>query len=230
MTTNSKWQIIKPVLILNLSILVLMVLASIWVWQQLPADARLPVHWNISGEVDRFGSKFEGLFLVPLVTLGMMALLMLVPVIEPRRQHIWRSMKAYRAILIAIILLMAFLHFVLLTAALGQTVNVGRLVTLGVGILFILIGNYLGKVRSNFFLGIRTPWTLSSERAWNKTHRLGGWLYVILGFIIVMNGIFWGATRAFIVLISGAILFSIIPAVYSYFVWKSDPDKQTRGT
>lgn len=225
---KSKWQELKPNILFCFFIVVLMFLASFILDRQLPADVKIPVHWNIKGEVDRYGSKIEGLYMLPGLTVVMVLLFTLIPMIEPRRKHLQFSMKAYKLIVSSIIVFMAVIHAIILISVKGAAPDVGRLVNLGVGVLFMILGNYLGKIRSNFFIGIRSPWTLSSEVSWYKTHRLGGWLFFILGLITLINVIFWNSKRAFIILITGVLICAIVPTIYSYFVWKSDPNKKSR--
>jgi len=223
------WTDIKPTVLLCILVWVLMFLAALSVDRQLPEDARVPMHWNIKGEVDRYGSKVEGLYLLPGLTAVMILIFALVPLIEPRRRHLQLSLKAYKIIISAIIIFMAVIHGLILWSTMGKQVDIGRLVNLGIGILFVLLGNYLGKVRSNFFLGVRTPWTLSSELSWSKTHRLAGWLFVILGLLVLINVAFWEPQRAFIIMIGGVIICGLVPYIYSYFIWKKDNNRQVRS-
>lgn len=227
--SNVKWQEIKPAIVICLIVLGLMLVASWWVDQQLPADARIPVHWNIKGEVDRYGSKFEGLYMIPGLTAVMIILFALIPLIEPRRRHLQLSMKAYRIMITAIIVFMGCIHGLVLWSSAGKMLDIGRLVVLGIGVLFILLGNYLGKVRSNFFVGVRTPWTLSSELSWTKTHRLTGWLFFVFGLVLLVNAAFWHPKLAFIIMICGVVICSLGSMVYSYFVWRKDPNRQVRS-
>jgi uncharacterized membrane protein len=93
------------------------------------------------------------------------------------------------------------------------------------GILFMAIGNYLGKVRSNFMFGIRTAWTLSSEISWNKTHRLGGWLFFITGLLVFLSGLWRNGELTFGLLFAGTLSSVILLFGYSYWVWKSDEER-----
>lgn len=226
---NLKWTDIKPTVVFCVGVLVLMLLASLWVDQQLPVDTQVPMHWNIKGEIDRYGSKVEGLYMLPGLTAVMILIFALVPLIEPRRRHLQLSLKAYKIIIAAIIIFMAVIHGLILWSTIGKQLDIGRSVNLGIGILFVLLGNYLGKVRSNFFMGVRSPWTLSSELSWTKTHRLAGWLFVLLGLLILLNAAFWEPKRAFVIMIGGVIICALVPYVYSYFIWKKDPYRQVRG-
>jgi uncharacterized membrane protein len=199
--------------------------ASWWAWRQLPAEARIPDHWNAAGQVDRYGGR-DSLFIIPGLTLGLTLLFLFLPRFEPRRAHLLLSSRAYRAVWLAIVLFSAGLQLFKIEAALGVPVSVEKWIGAGLGALFLVIGNFLGKVRSNFMFGVRTPWTLSSELSWNKTHRLAGWMFVGFGLALVtcsITGVLRAHLSNLILGFVGVLLVTILP--YSYFVWRSDPDK-----
>jgi uncharacterized membrane protein len=212
---------------LTISFVVVAILAgaSWWAWRQLPIDARIPDHWNAAGQVDKYRGR-DSLFIIPGLTLGLTLLFLFLPRVEPRRAHLLLSSRAYRAVWLAIVLFSAGLQLFKIEAALGVPVSVEKWIGAGLGALFLVIGNFLGKVRSNFMFGVRTPWTLSSELSWNKTHRLAGWMFVGFGLALVTCSI-TGVLRAqlfnLILGFVGVLLVTILP--YSYFVWRSDPDK-----
>ena len=223
------WRQFRSAFILIAVVLVAMFVVSFYAWQRLPAGGRIAVHWGVNGQPDRYGSKFEGLLLIPLMTLGIAGIMLLMPLIEPRRLHLKLSLKAYIVIISAIIVLMLGLYLITVLHALGWQVNVMRSVCVGVGVLFILIGNYLGKIRSTFFFGIRTPWTLSSELAWDKTHRLGGRLFAVIGLILALGSFVFTGKMVFIFLITALAILLITITVYSYLIWRSDPAKKQAG-
>lgn len=206
------------------AILAIMFALAAWAWMQLPADAELPVHWNAAGEADRFGGKFEGLLFMPLVALAMVLVLAVVPKIAPKGKNIEQSGKAYMVVWGGTLLLL----FVTYISGLADTFKwftlpMGATVNTALGLLFIVMGNYMGKIRYNYMFGVRTPWTLASEHSWNKTHRIGGRLWVVVGVLIVLSTwLIGGEISAYIqtVGILGSFVFVLI---YSYFVWKNDP-------
>lgn len=209
-------------------IIALMLMGSYWVSAQTPPGARLPVHWNAAGKVDQYGTAFQGLWLMPLIGAGASLLLAMITRWEPRRAHIQQSMRAYVMIWLSIMLVLLAAHTAALATILGYGVNMTRVMLVAVGLMFIVIGNYMGKLRSNFFAGVRSPWTLSSELSWNKTHRLAGKMFVVLGLLTF--AVCWAEPTAIIVLFAAAIpLMVIVLMVYSYLVWKSDPDRQQIG-
>jgi immunity protein, SdpI family len=201
-----------------------MLLLSAWAWLQLPDGAQIPIHWGVDGEADGFASKTVGLLLMPLVTAGVAGLLWIIPVIEPRRANIEKSGKAYSAIAYGTMLLLVAIDVLVTAAALGATFDISLLIFVGVGALFIVIGNYLPKVRSTYLVGIRTPWTLTSELSWDRTHRLGGRLFVLGGIVMIGLGLLRPAPGVLTgVLIAWVVILLVVLFAYSYKVWKSDP-------
>jgi uncharacterized membrane protein len=199
--------------------------ASWWVWRQLPVDAQIPDHWNAAGQVNGYRGR-DSLFIIPGLTLGLTLLFLFLPRFEPRRAHLLLSSRAYRAVWLAIVLFSAGLQLLKIEAALGVPISVEKGIGAGLGALFLVIGNFLGKVRSNFMFGVRTPWTLSSELSWNKTHRLAGWMFVGFGLALgtcSITGVLRAHLSNLILGFVGVLLVTILP--YSYFVWRSDPDK-----
>jgi len=151
-----------------------------------------------------------------------------IPLIEPRRRNLERSATAYGAIWVGVMLLLGGLQLLVIGAALGASFDMTRLVFFGTGALFIVIGNYLPKVRPNYMVGIRTPWTLTSDVAWTRTHRMGGRLFVIEGVAMILLGLV-GVTGVALAgaLIVGIVILLVVVFAYSYQVWKADPEKRT---
>lgn len=186
----------------------------------------IPVHWGVSGSPDSFAAKslwsvFDGTIIIVSIYLIFLA----IPKIDPRRKNI-AEFKQYN--LLRDILLVFFLFFEYLTlrsAASPQQKISAFYILFGLGLLLIFIGNYLPKIKSNFFIGIRTPWTLSSEEVWKKTHRIGGRLSVLAGVIIIISGfmpIYFGLVS---ILVSVAVIV-LLPFIYSYFLFKNLEGKQ----
>lgn len=216
---NTNWRIELPLLLL----IAAMFAAAIIIWPAAPAG--IPVHWNVQGEVDRYGGKVEGLLGLPALALAIYLLMRYLPRIDPGRANYARFGGAYTAIRAGIVVLMAVIYAVILSSALHHPVDVARVIPVGVGALFVLVGTVLGKIRPNWFVGIRTPWTMSSKMSWVRTHRLGGWLFVALGLLFAATGVASFGSFGYVVI--GAV-FAVVAIlfVYSYFVWRDDPDKQ----
>ncbi len=192
------------------------------VWTKVPE--RIPIHWNLRGEVDGYGSRFTGLLLLPCVALGMYLLLVFIPRFDPGRANYPSFATAYTVIRVCLLLFMAAFYGATVASALGYRIDIAAFVGIAVGILFVVLGNFMGKIRPNWFVGVRTPWTLSSKRSWTKTHRLAGWVFVLLGLAIATCGVvaarwLWIATAT---IATGAFAWIV---VYSYLVYRSDPDR-----
>lgn len=211
---------------LGFSAVILTIMAALagWAWMQLPADASIPVHWNAAGEADRFGGKFEGLIMMPLVALGLTILLAIVPSISPKGENIQRSGTAYSVLWCATLLLLLALYIASLTEILGWFTNALQLTLSTVfGIFFIVLGNYMGKIRHNYMFGVRTPWTIASEQSWNKTHRITGRIWVIVGILTLLTGLFVSVALSSYIMLIGILGSTLFALIYSYIVWKNDP-------
>jgi uncharacterized membrane protein len=176
-----------------------------------------------SGEPDSYGGKFEGLLLLPLIALGIYVLLLVLPRVDPRREHYARFQGAWTVLRTVIVAVFAGVYGVVVLWVKGVHVDTFVVVGLMIGLLFMVLGNYMGKLRSTWFVGIRTPWTLSSEESWNKTHRLGGRLFFVFGLALAIGvplGKQWAASYMIPAGVFGLVL---ILYVYSYLVWRKDP-------
>lgn len=218
----------RPMILFSAAAVAAMTLLSAWAWTQLPAGAQVPIHWGIDGQVDGYAPKEVGLLLLPIVAVAIAVLLAFIPRFEPRRANLERSGKAYGAIWFTVIALLGGFHVLAVAAALGNDFDISRLVLIGAGVLFVVIGNYLPKVRPNYLMGIRTPWTLTSDVSWVRTHRVGGRLFVIEGLVLIALGLLDLPAELLVVAIVGAIVILLIVVfVYSYQVWKRDPGRRT---
>lgn len=195
----------------------------------IPADAEVPMHWNMHGEADRFGGKWEAILTMPLIAVGLNALLAVLPYLDPRRLNMVRSAKAYSMIWVATNGIFVAIYVIKILDGLGWSLPVSNIVGGIIGLLYLVMGNYLQKTRSNFFFGIRTPWTLSSERSWTLTHRRGGKLFMALGCLILVFALFGATTLEFIALVGGTFGLTGYLAYYSYVLWRDDPDKIAVG-
>lgn len=216
---------VKPLLIVNTILIAAMVGLSLWAWPGIADDAQLPVHWNLDGVPDRFGSKTEALFAMPGVAAALTAIFLVLPYFDPRRKNLEQSAKLWNAAAIGAAALIAALHVMLVMTATGQAVEMRNFVVPGIAGLFILLGNYLGKTRSNWFAGVRTPWTLSSDYSWEKTHRWAGRLFVLTGLVTLAAWFLVDAQRAFYVMIAAITATVLISVVLSYIFWRNDPGR-----
>ena len=206
-------------LLLAASMAVLGVLVAL----RVPADLQLPIHWSLGGVPDRFASKWVALFLPPAVTAAVAAFFWFLPALEPRERNLERSQGLYVAGWAALLVLMVAVEAMTLSAALHWGLRVFGIMTGGVGLTFILIGNQLGKSRSMYLVGIRTPWTLASEEVWIKTHRLGGKLMVAAGALLVLAAVLPLPSGLLATSFAGAIALVVgAPVIYSYLLWRRE--------
>ena len=192
-------------------------------WATLPDT--VPVHWNAAGEVDRMGGKLE-LLALPAGSLGVYVLLRLLPRLDPGRANYAQFAGTYAVMRLVVLVGLTALAGVTVLAAGGAPVDVGRWIGVITGLLVAATGNLMGKVRPNFFVGIRTPWTLTSKRAWVKTHRIGGWVMTGFGIALVLASLAGLGQLTGVLGAAGAA--SVLGlAVYSFLVWRSDPERVT---
>ena len=193
--------------------------ASALAWSRIPE--RVPVHWNLAGEVDRWGSRLEAALIMPVAMLLVWGLMRLLPKIDPMRASYARMAGTYELVISLLLASFLAIHATVLGVALGYAIPMDTVVPLIVGVMFIVLGNVLPRARRNWWFGVRTPWTLSSDRVWARTHRLAGHTMFFAGLAFVgmaFVGAGWART-ALLVLIVGALL---APLVYSYIVWRQE--------
>ena len=196
--------------------------ASAAAWSIVPE--RIPVHWGADGQVDGYGNRWEGLLLMPLIAAAVYLGMLLVPRIDPGHANYDRFKNAYLVIRFAILVFFAFFHAAIVATALGCQFDMTRITFLAIGVLFLILGNCLGKIRPNWFCGIRTPWTLSSKLSWSRTHRAGGRLFILLGFLTLATTFLpppWNVA----LFLGPVLLVTAWLVIYSYLVWRRDPDR-----
>lgn len=179
---------------------------------------KLPVHWGINGEVNRYADKVVVDLIMPLLPLVIYLFMTVVPKIDPRRENYYKFGSSYQKIRLAIVAILVCFNTIPLLIGLGYRIDVSLVSRIIIPILSIVLGNYMGKIRYNYFTGIRTPWTLSNETVWNKTHRLTGKLMVIGGFISLV-GLITPSKVGFIIVIAGIVVPTIIGSIYSYIIY-----------
>jgi uncharacterized membrane protein len=192
------------------------VAATAWLYPGLPD--RIPTHWNFKGEVDGYGGKWT-LFLLPVMTAPLLALFYFLPALSPRHFGVESFRSTYLYIMAVTIGLFVFMQAVLLYTVErfvhgDRSFDIGRAFFAGVFLFFALMGNVMGKVRKNFYIGIRTPWTLASERVWNDTHRLAAWVMTtagLIGFAMTIVGLpFWASFVLLIGSMLGLLVYSFV--------------------
>jgi uncharacterized membrane protein len=194
-------------------------LFTVLVYGSLPEQ--VPTHWNIRGEVDGWSPRARGAFLLPGIALGLWLLLPLLRRIDPRREHYERFDATFWLLLNVMVLFMAAMHALSLGAALGWPVDMTRAVLVLIGLVFAALGNYLPRLRSNWWMGIRTPWTLESERVWRETHRVAGVTFVAGGLLTVVAAVL-PTNIAFVLALIALMASAFIPVAYSYFAYRAE--------
>jgi uncharacterized membrane protein len=192
-------------------------IAAAWVGSAVIYPAlpdRVPTHWNIRGEVDAYGPKTVPTLLMPAIMTGLLALFCALPWLSPAKFQVDTFPRTYSLIVVLTIGLQTYLHAAILAATMHPKMDVGRWLLGGLFLFFALMGNLMGKVRRNFWMGVRVPWTLASERVWNDTHRVTAWLYVgagLIGCVLCLLG--W-------VLIATGLLLVAAFAPIGYSLWR----------
>lgn len=199
-----------------------MFVAAALFWSSAPES--FPIHWNWQGQVDRYAGKPEGLLLMPAITLGLYLLLIFVPRIDPLRANYELFSGVYATLRLVFTVSFALIYAVTLLSAQGYPIDTALMMPLVVGGMLIVVGNFMGKTRPNWFVGIKTPWTLTSRKSWTRTHRLGGWLLILTGLLIAFSGIV-RTQWAFALTAAWFPVFLVWIFAYSYLVWRTDPDR-----
>lgn len=193
-----------------------LLITAVWVYPHLPE--KVPSHWNIHGEVDAYSSRFFGAFFAPLLTMGIYFLMLLVPYVDPKRDNYQRFTSAYTFLRWSLVAFFSVIYGATILVALDYPINVGLIVKAMVSILFLVIGNFMGQFRHNYFVGIRTPWTLANEEVWQRTHRFGSKIWVAGALVCLSMSLIdsaWGA----VVFFTAVMVMTIIPIVYSYIIF-----------
>src|SRR5436190_21433005 len=192
---------------------------SVWAYPRLPAT--MATHWGLDGTPNGFSSRLMAVAIVPLLLVFMTVLFNVLPKLDPRRENYAKFIRSYWLIANAVMVFLLVAHALVIASGLGVDVKIERLIPLGVGVLFVFLGNYLTRVEPNWFIGIRTPWTLSSDTVWRRTHRTGGMLMVMGGLILAVSAFL--PRPAFLVLFCVTIVIvAVIPIVQSYVLWKRE--------
>lgn len=203
-----------------------MAVFSVLVLPTLPAE--IPIHWNLAGQADGTMSKGPGAFLMVFLGLGVWLLFLGLPHIDPRRRRYAELQESYWSLCNLVLLFLAAAHILVLGLGLGWDVDPMQAMLIGLGLLFAGMSPILPRLSPNRWTGIRTPWTLSNDTVWHRTHRVGGFACAFAGFLIVATGFLPHPTRLWA---SGLVFLAMvmIPITYSYFIWRDPGENQLRG-
>ena len=207
----------RTALIVSIAMILAAAVLSLAVFSRLPD--RMASHWGVNDQVNGTISRFWGAFLMPLLALGMLGLFLLLPGIDPLKANIAKFREVFNAFIAVILAFLLYIHVLTIVWNLGyQSFRMSTAVVPGVGLLFIFAGLLMRKAKRNFFIGIRTPWTLSSDRVWDETHRLGAILFIACG-ILTLAGVFFPGGTAYLLVIVPVLIASLFLIVYSYILW-----------
>ena len=191
---------------------------GIYFYPQMPE--KMASHWNAQGQVDGYMPKFWGLFLIPFILVGLALLFVAIPRIDPLKENIEKFRKYYDGFIILFFVFMLSVYSQVILWNLGVKITPNVILPIGLGILFFYCGILCENVKQNWFIGIRTPWTLSSERVWEKTHKIGGKLFKIAG-VIAFFGVFFQSYALFFILVP-VISVAAYTIIYSYFEYQKE--------
>jgi uncharacterized membrane protein len=212
----------KIIRLLALLIILTSFIVSLVLYPTLPD--RLVSHWNIEGQPDGYMSRFSGLFSLPIISLILYLFLILIPKIDPLKENIKKFQYYYDLTIFMIIFFLFYVYFLTLSWNLGYKFSMNLMILSAIGILFVFMGLIFRKIKRNWFMGIRTPWTLSNDIVWEKTHKLGSILFVISGIIAIVGSLIDKFVIFFI--LAPILLSSVILVIYSYVEFKKQSKKK----
>jgi uncharacterized membrane protein len=209
--------------IASIAVIVAMIAVAAIVATSLTGDAQLPTHWGLNGRPDGFSGKWTALLLPAVIAGGVSLLFYVLPAIEPRRRGLERSQGLYLWGWAALLVMSLLIQLAVVCVALEWAIAGTSFILAGIGIVFLMIGNQLGKSRSMYMIGFRTPWTLASEEVWIKTHRLAGKLMASGGGLLLLAAFLPLPDNAVAFLLLGVIAVSAgLPVLYSYVLWRRE--------
>ncbi len=206
----------KTVIIWAIIITLIMVAIGLILEPRLPNP--MAIHWDENGQPNGYGSHFLGLWLVPLMTVGLTLLLLGVPYIDPLKKNIDKFRKEYYTFILFFVFFFFYLHVVSLLYNLGVRINMVSLMIPGFAAFFYYIGVMMGKAKRNYFIGVRTPWTLADDEVWDQTHQIGGKGFQ-LSAILTLLGVFFPSAAIWVMLIPVMVV-SVFTIVYSYVIYR----------
>jgi uncharacterized membrane protein len=211
------YQIYKPAEIAMWTAMIASWLASFFFYRAFPAE--VPIHWNMAGQPDDWSGPGFAAFFFPAVITGIYLLMTLLPLADPQKKRYMEFGRPYTILRLTLVLFMTMIYFVASSAGIGYRIDMNLIMPFAVGSLFIVIGNFMPKFKKNWFVGIRTPWTLSDERVWTKTHRVGGRLFIIGGLLLMLTAFLplWLRAPALLAAVALVVLGTV---GYSYFIWR----------
>lgn len=204
----------------DMAVLILALAPLLFAWMvydRLPAQ--IPSHFGLDGQPDGYSGKFGLIVIFSVLVLGLPFLMKWLPALDPRRENYRKFSRFYELFRLVVTLFLSGMFTATLLYALGYPVNISKVVLTGVGLLWMVIGNYLGQVRSNWFFGIKLPWTLENEEVWRRTHRLSGPLWMGAGILLVLSVFLPSSVTLWTVSLSVLVIL-LVPPVYAYYLFR----------
>ena len=178
--------------IIPILLIILMFIAGAYFYDKvnLNEEGKMPIHWNAKGEVDSYGNRFIGLFLMPVVVVLIYLLFQLIPTMAVYKEHLEEFKGEIYGMKVVFILFFIAIYIATLLPSFGYNINMNYFIIPWISLLFIYLGYAIKDAKRNFFIGIRTPWTLASDRVWNKTHKIGSKLLMVTGVVFLLALVF----------------------------------------
>lgn len=177
----------------------------------------MPSHFNAAGEPDGYMAKLPNVLILVSTPVFMLLLMKVIPMISPKGYRTEGFADTIHVLQLVLVAFGSIVAVVVFLKASGLQIDLVTIVTAATGVLFVVIGNYMGKFRKNFFIGIRTPWTLASDEVWVRTHRLGGWLMLGAGLFMIVAA-FAGIGPGWMV--AAVLVAALFPVLYSYLLYR----------
>ncbi len=206
---------------INFFLIAISFVASLFYLPRLPD--MVPMHWNFLGEVDSLMPKNIAVWIMPGMSLFIFLLYQILPFLDPKKNNYKSFNREWHLIQTTIIAFLTYMQFIIFYIALNPQSDIMPMMFFGMGLLFIVLGLVLPRLKQNYFIGIRVPWTLSNEENWNKTHYYGGRVFALVGSAILAESFFlWNAPYV----VFGSILIAVaLPMIYSFLLFKKLKDK-----
>jgi uncharacterized membrane protein len=197
------------------SVILLSFVAGAVLYSRLPDP--MPSHWDAYGHINGYLPKPFGVFLLPTLMAAICGVFSLLPQLSPRGYRMGRFEGAYGILTLAVVCFLGVLQLFILASSSGVPIRMSTVVPGALGVLFVVMGSFMSKLTRNFFVGIRTPWTLASEEVWLRTHRLGGATFVLGGIVLVVASLLGGGPLWVLI---GVAIAALVPAVYSFIIYR----------
>lgn len=213
----------KTATIISLALILCATLGGLLLWNQLPDP--MASHWGVDDQANGSMSKFWGVFLMPVISIGMLLLFLAIPLMDPLKDNVAKFRPSFNIFTVLLMVFLTYIYGLTLAWNLGHTnIHMSTAIVPAIGLLFFFIGDMMRQAKRNYFIGIRTPWTLASDSVWDETHRVGGMLFKVSGALAILS-IFLPASYAFWLLFAPLMISTFFTIAYSYIVFQRETNK-----